>query len=93
MDGPGLPGSLIIYQGHLVALKEHLWLGQPDWGTGRVLPCAKDVVCLSSRFLREAISLLEVCCLFFPEDLSKWMGCMALEAVMGRGCISVTSKM
>ena len=26
---PGLPGSLIIYQGHLFALKGHLWLPQP----------------------------------------------------------------
>ena len=23
--GPGLPGGLIVYQGHLFALKGHLW--------------------------------------------------------------------
>ena len=27
MDGPGLPGGLIIYQGHLFTRKGHLWLG------------------------------------------------------------------
>ena len=26
IDGPGLPGALIIYQGHLFPLKGHLWL-------------------------------------------------------------------
>ena len=26
VDGPGLPGGLIIYQGHLLPLKGHLWL-------------------------------------------------------------------
>ena len=27
IDGPGLPGGLIIYQGHLFPLKGHLWKG------------------------------------------------------------------
>ena len=27
IDGPGLPGDLIIYQGHLFPLTGHLWLG------------------------------------------------------------------
>ena len=27
LDGPGLPGGLIIYQGHLFPLKGHLWQG------------------------------------------------------------------
>ena len=26
IDGPGSPGGLVIYQGHLFALEGHLWL-------------------------------------------------------------------
>ena len=29
IDGPALPGGLIIYQGHLFPLKGHLW--QPEF--------------------------------------------------------------
>ena len=34
IDGPGLPGGLIIYQGHLFPLKGHLWFPQFCWWFG-----------------------------------------------------------